>query len=186
MDVTYRSTDDGWEPVLSTGERLEPASDLAAARAAVRDRFGDDTAETVQVPFEGHGVVVDGVRFELLPPLYGADDLSPEQDALLTACAGYYRERVPAEVRVECAGHRVRIDPAPFGLTADLFATLDGTGTTTTADDARAQLTGALAIAVPDGFVRVVHQFDGLEEFGEVGHFHLVLAERWPSDAPCL
>jgi hypothetical protein len=89
-------------------------------------------------------------------------------------------------VRVEYAGHRVRIDPAPVGLAADLFAALDGTGTTTTAADARTQLTEALAIAVPDGFVRIVHQFDGLEEFGEVGHFHLVLAERWPADAPCL
>ncbi|WP_035858526.1 hypothetical protein [Cryptosporangium arvum] len=186
MDVTYRSTDDGWEPVLSTGERLDPAPDLATARAAVRERFGADATETVQVPLEGHGVVVDGVRFELLPPLYGADDHSPDQDALLTACAEYYRERVPSGVRVECAGHRVRIDPAPFGLVADLFSTLDGTSTTRTAADARTQLTDAMAIAVPDGFVRVVHQFDGLEEFGEVGHFHLVLADRWPGDAPCL
>ncbi|MFG1928432.1 hypothetical protein [Cryptosporangium sp. NPDC048952] len=186
MDVTYRSTDDGWEPVLATGERLAPVPDLAAARAAVHERFGAGTNETVQVPLEGHGVVWDGIRFELLPPLYGANDPSTEQNARLVACAEYYRARVPAGMRVECAGNRVRIDPAPFGLAADLFSALDGTETTATADDARAQLLAAVAVAVPEGFVRVVHDFAGLEEVGEAGHVHLVLAERWPGDAPCL
>lgn len=185
MNVTYRSTDDGWEPVLSTGERLAPEPDLVAARATVCARLGA-VVETVQVPLEGHGVVWDGVRFELLPPLYGADAPTPEQSERLTTCAEYYRERVPVGMRVECAGHRVRVDPAPFGLHADLFAALDGTVLSATADDARRQLREALTIEVPDGFVRVAHDYVGLEEYGDAGHFHLVLADRWPADAPCL
>ena len=204
MNVTYRSTDDGWEPVLSTGERLAPEPDLDTARAAVRARLGADAVETVQVPLEGHGVVWDGLRFELLPPLYGADALSPEQEARLAACFEYYRERVPTGVRVQNAGNRLRIDPAPHGLEADLFAALEGGDRTfgsadgaaladsaqgaapDDAGDARTQLRAALAIEVPDGFVRVAHDYVGLEEHGEVGHFHLVLADRWPGDAPCL
>ena len=55
-----------------------------------------------------------------------------------------------------------------------------------TTDEARRQLRDALAIDVPPGFVRVAHDYVGLEEFGDVGHLHLVLAERWPADAPCL
>ncbi|MFI5958162.1 hypothetical protein [Cryptosporangium sp. NPDC051539] len=185
MDVTYRRTDDGWEPILSSGEVLGPAPDLAAARATARHR-SDVGAETVQVPLEGHGVVWDGLRFELLPPLYGADAPTAEQTGRLDACARYYRERVPAGVRVECAGHRVRIDPSPFGLAADLFAVLDGTETSATDEDARRQLREVLAIAVPEGFVRVSHEYAGLEQHGEAGHVHLVLTERWPADAPCL
>lgn len=195
MNVTYRRTDDGWEPVLSTGERLAPEPDLVTARAAVRASLGsapgDGIVETVQVPMEGHGVVWDGLRFELLPPLYGADAPSPEQNDLLTACFEYYSARVPAGMRVQCAGNRVRIDPAPSGLEADLFAALEGgpdgePGPEDDAERARAQLRAASAIEVPPGFVRVSHEFVGLEEFGDVGHLHLVLAERWPADAPCL
>jgi len=190
--VTYRRTDDGWEPVLSTGERLEPHGDLVAARAAVRARIGADPAtgsETVQVPLEGHGVRWAGLRFELLPPLYGADAPSPEQNDRLTACFDHYRALVPSGMRVECAGNRVRIDPAPFGLQADLFAALEGDSVSSPGNGpelARQQLAAALAIEVPPGFVRVAHDYVGLEEFGDVGHVHLVLAERWPADAPCL
>ena len=188
MDVTYRSTDDGWEPVLSTGERLAPASDLLAARAAVRARVGVDVVETVQVPLEGHGVVWDGLRFELLPPLHGADAPTPEQTDRLLACAEYYRAAVPIGVRVECAGNRVRIDPAPFGLQADLFAALEGSDHLPLDGAARAreQLRQVLEIAVPAGFVQVAHLYAGLEESGDAGHVHLALAERWPADAPCL
>lgn len=185
MDVTYRRTDDGWEPVLSTGEVLAPAGDLAMARASIRNRVGTDVTETVQVPLEGHGVVWDGLRFEVLPPLYGADSPTAEQSDRLDGCARYYRDRVPVGVRVECAGYRIRVDPAPTGLAADLFIALDGTEPATP-DDARRQLREALAIDVPPGFVRVAHDYRGLEEFGDVGHFHLVLAERWPADSPCL
>ncbi|TQS40308.1 hypothetical protein [Cryptosporangium phraense] len=184
MDVTYRHTDDGWEPILASGEILAPAPDLPTARALVRER-ADVDEETVQVPLEGHGVVHDGLRFEFLPPLYGADAPTAEQQERLDACARYYRERVPAGMRVENAGHRVRVDPAPSGMTADLFSVLDGVEAATTAD-ARDQLGLALALEVPPGFVRVAHDYRGLEEFGDVGHFHLVLAERWPADAPCL
>ncbi|SHN47560.1 hypothetical protein [Cryptosporangium aurantiacum] len=186
--VTYRRTDDGWEPVLSTGERLGPSADLVAARAAVRDRLGAEPAlgiETVQVPLEGHGVGWAGLRFELLPPLYGADAPTPAQNERLTACFEYYRARVPAGMRVECAGNRVRVDPSPSGLQADLFAALDGTDEVRTTEEARRQLREALEIEVPAGFVRVAHDYVGLEEFGDVGHLHLVLAERWPADAPC-
>jgi hypothetical protein len=187
--VTYRLTDDGWEPVLSTGERLPPASDLVTARATVRERLGTEPAvgsETVKVPLDGHGVGWAGLRFELLPPVYGADTPTIEQNDRLTACFEYYRNRVPAGMRVECAGNRVRVDPAPSGLQASIFAALDGNDEVSTVEEARRQLQLALAIEVPAGFVRVAHDYVGLEEFGDVGHLHLVLAERWPADAPCL
>jgi hypothetical protein len=184
--VTYRLTDQGWEALLSTGGRLEPEPDLVSARKAAHEYLGKPPdAENVKVPMEGHGLTWAGLRFELLPPLYGADAPTAEQNDRLTACFDYYRERLPDGMRVECAGHRVRVDPAPTGLVASLFSALDGTGEETTGR-ARDQLQLAKAIEVPDGFVRVVHEFVGLEEFGDVGHFHLVLRERWPEDAPCL
>jgi hypothetical protein len=197
IKVTYRQTDEGWEPLLSTGGRLAPESGLAAARAAVELRLGAVPApgtETVQVPMEGHGVLWAGLRFELLPPLYGADAPTAAQNARLTSCFEYYQARVPAGMRVECAGNRVRVDPSPSGLAGDLFAALDGSeppgpngsGADHSVERAREQLSQATAIEVPPGFVRVVHEFVGLEEFGEVGHLHLVLSERWPADAPCL
>ncbi|GAA3398718.1 hypothetical protein [Cryptosporangium minutisporangium] len=187
--VTYRRTDDGWEPVLSTGERLAPSADLVTARATVRDRLGVEPTtgtETVKVPLDGHGVGWADLRFELLPPLYGADAPTVEQNERLTTCFEYYRDRVPAGMRVECAGNRVRVDPAPSGLQAELFAALEGAEQVCSTDEARRQLRDALAIEVPPGFVRVAHDYVGLEEFGDVGHLHLVLAERWPTDAPCL
>jgi hypothetical protein len=185
--VTYRQTDDGWEALLSTGDRLVPEPDLVAARAVVRAHLGDEPGnETVQVPMEGHGAVWAGLRFELLPPLYGADAPTSEQNAQLTACFEYYQALVPAGMRVECAGNRIRIDPAPSGLAGGLFAALDGLSDNRSVERAREQLSEALAIEVPAGFIRVAHDFVGLEEFGDVGHLHLVLRDRWPADAPCL
>lgn len=187
IKVTYRQTDDGWEALLSSGDRLAPEPDLVAARASVRTHLGDEPgSEAVQVPMEGHGVGWAGLRFELLPSLYGADAPTSEQNAQLTACFEYYQARVPAGMRVECAGNRVRIDPAPSGLAAGLFAALDGVRDVGAVELAREQLRGALAIEVPAGFIRVAHDFAGLEGFGDVGHLHLVLRDRWPADAPCL
>lgn len=186
--VTYRRTDDGWEALLSTGHRLPPADDLVAARTVVRTWLGAQPAagtETVKVPLEGHGVRWAGLRFELLPPLYGADAPTGEQNDRLTDCFEYYAARVPAGMRVECAGNRVRIDPAPSGLAAAVFAGLEGGAGISTAEQAREQLARALAIEVPPGFIRVAHDFVGLEEFGDVGHLHLILRDRWPADAPC-
>lgn len=185
--VTYRQTDDGWEALLSIGRQLAPEPDLVRARAAVRGYLGEELgAETVKVPMEGHGVGWAGLRFELLPPLYGADAPTQAQNDRLTECFEYYQARVPAGMRVECAGNRVRVDPAPSGLAAGLLATLDPGTDRSDAALARDQLRQALAIEVPAGFVRVAHDFVGLEEFGDVGHLHLVLRERWPADAPCL
>jgi hypothetical protein len=102
---------------------------------------------------------------------------------------------VPVGVRVEGGGNRVRIDPEPFGLQADLFAALEGDTARVPGDPnraagpaerAREQIREVLAIDVPTGFVQVAHEYVGLEEFGDVGHVHLVLADRWPADAPCL
>jgi hypothetical protein len=186
-EVTYRQTDEGWEALLSTGHRLEPEPELVRARAAVRRRLGAEPGpERVKVPIDGHGVAWAGLRFELLPPSYGADAPTQEQNDRLTACFEYYRARVPAGMRVECAGNRVRLDPAPTGLVAELFAGLAGSEAGGGAEPARDQLRQAMAIDVPAGFVRVAHDFVGLEEFGEVGHVHLILRDRWPADAPCL
>lgn len=52
-------------------------------------------------------------------------------------------------------------------------------------DQAREQIRRTLLIDVPDGFVRVVTEFSGLEEYGDVGTIHLVLRDRWHLDAPC-
>lgn len=185
--VTYRQTDDGWEALLSTGRPLAPEPDLVRARAAVRGHLGGEpAAETVKVPMEGHGVGWAGLRFELLPPLYGADAPTQAQNDRLTECFEYYQARLPTGMRVECAGNRVRVDPAPSGLAAGLLAALDAATDQGGPELARDQLRRAMAIEVPTGFVQVAHAFVGLEEFGDVGHLHLVLRERWPADAPCL
>jgi hypothetical protein len=128
-----------------------------------------------------------------------ADPLTDEQADRLHDCFTYYRERLPEGMRLEMYGNRVRIEPGAFGWRGQLIdaiagqlaeqipddVTLEVRPSAAGADHAREQLARAKAIAVPDGFVRVVHEFVGFEDDGDVGTIHLVLKERWHLDSPC-
>jgi hypothetical protein len=117
----------------------------------------------------------------------------------LRRCYEYYRDRVPEGVRVELYGNRVRLEPGAFGQRGAVIAALaealrsdlpDDAAVVTgpaagTLDRAREQLARILAIEVPAGFIRVTHQYVGLEDDGAIGHVHLTLRDRWPADSPC-
>jgi len=117
---------------------------------------------------------------------------------MLVACFEYHRDAVPDGMWVECYGNRVRIEPGAFGLHAAIRDNLAGQlagmlpdeaglivgPSATGADHGREQLRRALLLDVPDGFVRIVTQVAGLEDYGDVGVIHLVLRDRWYLDAP--
>jgi hypothetical protein len=137
----------------------------------------------------------------MTPPTPSPDDdpLTDEQAGRLRDCFTYHRQRLPEGMRLEMYGNRIRIEPGAFGRRGRIVDALAGQLAEQLPDDitiqvgpaatgldrAREQFARARAIAVPDGFIRVVHEYTGFEDDGDLGTIHLVLKERWHVDRPC-
>jgi hypothetical protein len=212
--VTYRVSGRTWEALLSDGGRTIGGDSMngaglaevrVAARAFLAERLGVPEAEIdariggefVQVPPMG-GARWQGLEFRLLAPDFGADDPSDEQQAQLWQCYEYYRDNVPDGMRVELYGNRVRIEPGAFGARRAVIDGLAGQLAAQMPDDlnivvapvssgvgqAHEQFRRARLLAVPEGFVRIVEEFEGFEEEGALGVIYLLLRQRWSIDRP--
>jgi hypothetical protein len=203
ISVTYRRGIGAWDVFLSCGERLAVTAGpdeagLAEARAVARRHTLGRTIAVERVDVTTDTVEWRGLRFESLATTYGVEDPSLEQVSRLRACWEHYRQNLPPDMKVELYGNRVRIEPGAFGRRGDLLDAIGGFLAGAVPDDhtlavaprthgvdhAREQFRRIQAVAVPDGFVRIVHEFTGFEDDGEIGTVYLVLKDRWNVDRP--